>query len=72
VLFPDSYDDRKRQRIVDQIPLGRAGTPEDVAQAVVYLARAGFVTGQVIAVDGGRILHALDEGPPAPRDPHLN
>jgi pteridine reductase len=72
VLFPDSYAEPQRQRIVGQIPLGRAGTPEDVAQAVVYLARAGFVTGQVIAVDGGRILHALDEGPPSPRDPHLN
>lgn len=72
VLFPESYEPPRRRRIVEQIPLGRAGTPDDVAQAVVYLARAGFVTGQVIAVDGGRILHALDEGPPAPRDPNLN
>jgi pteridine reductase len=72
VLFPDSYDESRRERIVDQIPLGRAGTPEDVAQAVVYLARAGFVTGQAIAVDGGRILCSLDEGQARPRDPHLN
>jgi pteridine reductase len=72
VLFPDSYSESQRRRIVDRIPLGRAGSPEDVAQAVVYLARAEFVTGQVIAVDGGRILRTIDEGPSAPRDPHLN
>jgi len=72
VLFPEAYGESQRRRIVDQIPLGRAGAPEDVAQAVVYLARAGFVTGQVIAVDGGRILRAIDDGPPRPPDPNLN
>ncbi|RLA30166.1 MAG: pteridine reductase, partial [Gammaproteobacteria bacterium] len=38
-------------------PLQRTGAPEDVAGCVVYLARdAGYVTGQIIAVDGGRSL----------------
>lgn len=72
VLFPESYGDERRERIVERIPLGRAGTPEDVAGAVVYLAGAGFVTGQVIAVDGGRILRELEDGSPVPRDPSLN
>ncbi|NBB65970.1 SDR family oxidoreductase [Pseudomonas sp. ODNR1LW] len=36
-----------------QHPVGRVGTPEDVAQAVLYLAEAGFVTGQVLTLDGG-------------------
>ena len=36
-----------------QHPAGRAGTPEDVADAVLYLARAGFVTGQTLVIDGG-------------------
>ena len=36
-----------------QHPVGRVGRPEDIAQAVVYLASAGFVTGQTLTVDGG-------------------
>jgi 3-oxoacyl-[acyl-carrier protein] reductase/pteridine reductase len=38
------------------VPLHRTGTGEDIADAVAYLAAADFVTGQVIAVDGGRML----------------
>lgn len=43
-----------RARILRAIPLGRVGTPEDVAETVLFLARSAFVSGQVIAVDGGR------------------
>ncbi len=47
-----------RERLVSEIPLGRLGTPEDVAALVVFLAgdAAGYITGQVIAVDGGLAL----------------
>lgn len=44
----------ERERIVATTPLGRIGSPEDIAQAVHFLACARFVTGQIIAVDGGR------------------
>ena len=37
-------------------PLGCSGTPEDVAKAMVYLAEAGFVTGQVLPVNGGMVI----------------
>jgi pteridine reductase len=37
--------------------LGRVGSPEDVADAILYLARARFVTGTTLVVDGGRMLH---------------
>lgn len=43
-------------------PLGRVGAPEDIADAVVFLARSSFVTGQVIYVDGGRHLRGCVYG----------
>jgi 3-oxoacyl-[acyl-carrier protein] reductase len=47
--------EKVRQAFMDQIPLGRIGTPEDVAEAVYWLCTdaAGYVTGQVIQVNGG-------------------
>jgi len=41
---------------IRRAPLQRTGTPEDIADAVVFLVRAKFVTGQVLVVDGGRTL----------------
>jgi NAD(P)-dependent dehydrogenase (short-subunit alcohol dehydrogenase family) len=41
---------------IRRAPLHRTGTPEDIDAAVVFLAQSGFVTGQVIVVDGGRTL----------------
>ncbi len=55
VLFPDDFDAETRERFLARIPLRREGSASDVASAVAYLvADAPFVTGQVIAVDGGR------------------
>ncbi|NTF32275.1 SDR family NAD(P)-dependent oxidoreductase [Rhizobium skierniewicense] len=42
-----------RKKDNEQHPVGRVGRPEDVADAVVYLAGAGFMTGQVLVLDGG-------------------
>jgi len=42
--------------IVARTPLGRAATPDDIADAIAFLARAQFATGQVLAVDGGLTL----------------
>jgi NAD(P)-dependent dehydrogenase (short-subunit alcohol dehydrogenase family) len=49
-------DPEKHQGIIETIPMGRLGTPEDIVGAAVYLASdaASFVTGQTIYVDGGR------------------
>jgi 3-oxoacyl-[acyl-carrier protein] reductase len=56
----DAMSDDARQAIVGAIPAGRLGAPEDVAAAVRFLAGedAGYVTGQVLAVDGGMTMGA--------------
>ena len=53
VLGQETLDELARQT-----PLGRLGTPEDIAEAIAYFAsdRASFVTGQVLTADGGFIL----------------
>jgi len=50
----DQFPSAERKRIVSTTPLGRIGAPEDIARVVEFLARASFVTGQTVAVDGGR------------------
>lgn len=50
----DQFPTAERTRIVSTTPLGRIGAPEDIARVVEFLARAPFVTGQTVAVDGGR------------------
>lgn len=56
VLPPDDSDAASLQRIADRIPLGRIGTPSDIAGAVRYLLTADFVTGTELVVDGGRLV----------------
>ena len=54
VLPPEDFERSTLERLADAVPLKRSGSPEDVAEAVVYLARASFVTGHEIVVDAGR------------------
>ena len=49
----DMTTDQADSPLLSAIPLGRMGTPEDVAQAAAYLVDAGYVTGAVLQVDGG-------------------
>ncbi|SCW28235.1 3-oxoacyl-[acyl-carrier protein] reductase [Ruminococcaceae bacterium YRB3002] len=52
------YSDEDRSELIDETPLARLGTPQDVADAVYYLAsdRASFITGQIIGVNGGFLI----------------
>lgn len=53
--FPEDYDQALRDKLVARVPLQRAGSPREVAQVVRFLVTTGdYVTGQVIAIDGGR------------------
>ncbi|MBI1195782.1 MAG: pteridine reductase [Gammaproteobacteria bacterium] len=58
VLWPENgIDEVTRQRITTRTALKRAGSPEDIAKTVIFLVRdADYITGQIIAVDGGRTL----------------
>jgi len=58
ILQPaEGMQEETMARITGRIPLGRFGQPEDIAQAVVFLAAARYITGQVITVDGGRSIN---------------
>ena len=58
VLWPEDeahFNDAEQQAIIEHSSLKRAGTPQDIAGAVKFLAfDAPYITGQIFAVDGGR------------------
>jgi pteridine reductase len=55
VLWPENADEQRKAKVIDSTLLKRAGSPEDVARAALFVAvDAPYVTGQVLAVDGGR------------------
>ena len=53
ILWPEGNSNAKHQSL-PRIPLERAGRPENIARTVLFLATAEYITGQIIAVDGGR------------------
>ena len=55
----DVLSETVRQAILENIPLGRLGQPQDVANLVCFLASdaAGYITGQTLTVDGGMVMH---------------
>jgi pteridine reductase len=55
VAWEEGLAEEKRQQYLRRVPLARAGTPDDVAKAVRFLCvDAGYVTGQILRLDGGR------------------
>jgi len=56
ILWPErELDESVKQQIIERTPAKRAGSPDDIATTVLFLlANAGYISGQVIAVDGGR------------------
>ena len=55
VEWPDDFPQADREKYLKRVPLGRAGTPQDVAELVHFLVTGGsYITGQIIRLDGGR------------------
>jgi pteridine reductase len=61
---PVAVEAEQRERRAAETLLGRVGSPEDVADAVAFLARADFITGTTLVVDGGRLLQSARVNPP--------
>lgn len=54
VLLPEEWDAAAAGHLAGTTPLGRLGSPDDVTEALLYLLRADYVTGETLIVDGGR------------------
>jgi pteridine reductase len=59
---PAAVESGQEERRADETVLGRVGSADDVAGAILYLAEARFVTGTTIVVDGGRLLQSGGRG----------
>ena len=53
ILWAEDMPERQRAKVLDHVPMKRVGSPEDIAAAVVFLARQDYITGQELRVDGG-------------------
>ncbi|MFT5676990.1 MAG: pteridine reductase [Paraglaciecola sp.] len=62
ILWPESeISELDKQDVLKQIPAQRLGGLDDIAQAIEYLIEASYVTGQIIAVDGGRSISSFSK-----------
>jgi pteridine reductase len=59
ILWPENdLPDHTKSLILERTALKRAGEPEDIAKTILFLVRdSDYITGQIIAVDGGRTIH---------------
>lgn len=53
----DVLSEQAKDAAINQIPLKKFGTPEDIARGVLFLAESTYVTGQVLNIDGGMVMH---------------
>ncbi len=57
-IATEATDESKRKMIIPLVPLGRMGTPEDIAASVLFLAssEASFITGEILDINGGTLM----------------
>lgn len=56
VLLPETYSEKEKKQAIESTILKRVGSPEDIAKAVIFLVESDYITGEVIAVDGGSLI----------------
>ena len=59
IIWPEGENELNnsaKQKIIEQTVLKRQGTPNDIAQAVLFLIKNEYITGHVLPVDGGRLI----------------
>lgn len=59
ILWPENesgLNNEQKNKMLSKIPLNKQGSPEDIANTVLFLANSPYITGQIISVDGGRTL----------------
>jgi len=57
ILWPEDFEDARKEQLLERVPMRRAGSPADVARAVCFLVESGdYITGAVLPVDGGRLI----------------
>lgn len=62
ILWPErEMDEKDKKRLLDSVPLRQLGNPEDIAETLMFLVAAPYITGQIIYVDGGRSLYTSAE-----------
>lgn len=55
ISFPEDFPEGRRQKLLKKIPVGRAGTPVEVAKLVRFMVESGdYMTGEIVSLDGGR------------------
>jgi len=60
ILWPQNdsqLSEKEKLMILNKIPINRQGSPNDIAQAVLFLANSKYITGEIINIDGGRSLN---------------
>lgn len=63
ILWPEAQiNEEDKQQILNQVPAQRLGTMQDIAHAIKFLIEASYVSGQIIAVDGGRSISSYTKG----------
>ncbi|MGH8556074.1 MAG: pteridine reductase [Methylococcales bacterium] len=58
ILWPENQTRAEREQILAKVALQRAGQPSDIVEAVLFLLKSNYITGQILPIDGGRSLYS--------------